>query len=185
MFWTYTVLLSQTVLYAEERSPHSIQIQLRLDGTSHNRGFGSQFVYRWKPKSQLGIDFIGGVGYLRQSPNWLSDMASIYLSIGPSWHKNISHNFSIYSGIRFLHLHHATLESWRNTPFANLTGDSAGGVLHRSGFGMAIGCSQKEVVKTWGANFSWENEVSMHMVPSSTAYFFFASFATGLRWVLP
>ena len=178
----FFILLYSSVHAAEFRT-HSLLGGIRLDSTDSAVGGGAQLQYRWHHSPSLSVDASGGIGYLNQAKtSWEEDHSSLLLTIGPSWHVHRSQQIDVYLGLRFLHLHHATLNSWLQTPVANMIGDSAGGVLHRSGLGTTLGLNRVLLTLPTRHIIMWENEISLQWIPSSAEYHVLGEFSTGLRW---
>lgn len=68
---------------------------------------------------------------------------------------------------RFTHIHHATFGSWGDTPFANLAGDSNGGVSHRSGAELAVGVNGPQLGQLGDLRFLWSADAIANYLPSS------------------
>lgn len=183
---TFLFLFTLFVYGAEFRT-HSLVANIRFDSTIQSLGGGAQIQYRWHHSSLFAIDATGGVGYLSHLKDqpWNSAQASIFLCIGPSWHVSYSTTTNIYAGAHVLHLHHASVQSWMSTPLANMIGDSAGGVLHRSGFGAKVGFDKILIELPSGNLLSWENEITLQYIPSSSEYNIFGSIMTGIRLGFP
>ena len=84
------------------------------------------------------------------------------------------------AALRFTHVHHAPLESWGDTPFSNVAGDSSGGVRHRSGAEAAVGLVAPSITDLWGQALRWELELSGGVLPSSSHFAWTTALVVGL-----
>ncbi len=81
---------------------------------------------------------------------------------------------------RLTHIHHATFGSWGDTPFANLAGDSNGGVSHRSGAELAVGVNGPQFGQWGDLSFLWSADAIANYLPSSEAMRFGVGAVLGL-----
>jgi hypothetical protein len=89
----------------------------------------------------LALELMGSAGYVRgdgASPDdgWLR------LALGARVEdSHASRGFRPYGSIRFVHIHYATAETWKDHPADSFLGSSAAGLQHRSGMAAAGGVS--------------------------------------------
>ncbi|MCA9539807.1 MAG: hypothetical protein KC620_13010, partial [Myxococcales bacterium] len=133
------VLLTPGRGEAETQGPWSLGLALRPERVAEATGMGGQVHFRYRPLAALTIDGLTR-SLVAFGDGDTDDHLAISLGAGAAWTPVADLDaWAPRLGARFTHVHHATLASWEDTPFANLAGDSSGGVRHRSGVEAAVG----------------------------------------------
>jgi len=153
---------------ARLRGPWTLAYGLRPELSAQGGGLGTQAAYRYRFAYGLAFDAVGRGGISRARVDAGADQFYLALGAGLGWESAAGlTDWSPRAALRFTHVHHATLESWKGTPGANLAGDSDGGVLHRSGAELALGLVAPELTDLWGQSLRWELELTGGILPSS------------------
>jgi hypothetical protein len=85
------------------------------------------------------LELMGSAGYVRGDGSSPDDM---WLRLGLGARIEDTHRaFRPYGSLRFVHIHYATAETWKDYPVDSLLGSSSAGLQHRSGMALAFGVS--------------------------------------------
>jgi hypothetical protein len=87
----------------------------------------------------VSLELMGSGGYVRGDGSSPDDM---WLRLGLGARIEDTHRaFRPYGSLRFVHIHYATAETWKDYPADSLLGSSSAGLQHRSGMALAFGVS--------------------------------------------
>jgi hypothetical protein len=87
----------------------------------------------------LAVELMGSAGYVRGDGSSPDDMW-MRLALGARV-EDSRRAFRPYGALRFVHIHYATAETWKDHPADSFLGSSAAGLQHRSGMAGALGLS--------------------------------------------
>ncbi|MFN3201074.1 MAG: hypothetical protein ACE366_21920 [Bradymonadia bacterium] len=164
----FAALLLLPVTAVAERSPWSFSAGPRLEAAAEHGLGGSQAGARWRFSESFALDLVGRQGYLSSYEEGLGDHAYVALLAGITWQgADAGDGWTPNVSARLAHIHHATAESWAETPGANIAGDSNGGVEHRSGAELAVGLLGPRLYSGEGWHLRWSVELSGTTLPSS------------------
>jgi hypothetical protein len=148
---------------------------------------------RWRLLDHLDVAVAGRAGLLRVAlddrfgpgtagaSHAEADQFVLALGVGPMWSSGARvDGWELYGGVLLAHVHHARLPSWQRTPLANLAGDSAGSVRHRSGIEALFGFSPAPLTRLGDYALLAGAELGAGVLPSSQEL----SWSAGLRLTL-
>lgn len=159
----------------------STGVGLRPALSAGGTGVGFQTMYRYRFTPNVALDTLG-----RSNLSWANaagDADQFYLALGAgvAWQQAESvYQWAWRTSARFTHVHHASTDSWLDTPGANVAGDSSGGVAHRSGAEWAVGVIAPKMTDLWGQHLRWEIEAQVNTLPSSDHFVWAAGLTIGL-----
>ena len=157
-------------LWAQACSTEHLHVRSDVGGmahTAHGSAFG-QIAARYDITDHVFVDAAGRTGAaLRTFPDqdqlYVALLSGVGLSTGhwlDAWKLHVS--------ARFAHIHHASVESWGETPGANIGGTSSGGVEHRSGAEFGLGTQGPALyVADGGFTVGWNAELLAQWLPAS------------------
>ncbi|MEZ4471201.1 MAG: hypothetical protein R3F60_10450 [bacterium] len=171
---------AQAALAAPTRGPWTVGLALRPELAAEGAGLGTQASFRYRFTPTFSLDSVG-----RSTLSWgrAGGEDELYAALGVGVGFELGDDLEAWSpraALRLTHIHHATLESWGDTPYANAAGDSSGGVRHRSGFEGAVGLVAPTLTPLWGQALRWELELSAGLLPSSEHFAWMTALVIGL-----
>ncbi len=129
-----------TPALAAPRGDWALGAALGAEGSAAVAGARTQASGRWRFADAWSVDLAGRSASLGAQDPAVDDQIYLALLAGVAWTPlTDADDGAPRVALRFAHVHHAPTESWEATPFANLAGDSSGGVVHRSGAELAVG----------------------------------------------
>ncbi len=150
----------------------------------------SRFRYRIHPLLDLAVQ--GRAGMLRADSDAKDrdtlDQPTLSLAAGAVVHTRPARDTWEFAGSLLLaHVHHATLASWKRTPAANLAGDSAGSVRHRSGLEVFAAATAPAIAQLGDYGLLLGADACFTWLPTSPALQTSAGvrITLGLRWQPP
>jgi hypothetical protein len=169
----FSVLIVATTLQLHPLSAQATESKLRLWGAAgahiHSGGSGptTQLTLRYQLLEYLVMDATGRSGTVLinrdgQDPYFAALLIGAGVSTG-----RLLHNWELRLTPRFMHVHHAPGQSWLDTPGANLSGDSSGSVVHRSGAELAMGVTFPATGAIGPYRLLWSAELNAGLLPSS------------------
>ena len=165
----------------QHRGQWSTGLGLRTELAAGGIGPGFQTMFRYRFARHFAFDALG-----RSTLSWASapsDPNQFYLALGAgvAWIQGLTAvEWDWRTSLRFTHIHHATTDSWLDTPGSNAAGDASGGVQHRSGAEWAVGVVAPKLTKLWGHNLRWEIEAQLSTLPSSDHFVWATGLTLGL-----
>ncbi|MCB9546993.1 MAG: hypothetical protein H6706_14225 [Myxococcales bacterium] len=162
------------------RGRWSVGLALRPELAAGGAGVGTQTSFRFRFTPAWSFDMVGRSLY---STGFEGEDDELYLALGAGVGFEGGAALDAWSpraALRFTHVHHAPLESWGDTPFSNVAGDSSGGVRHRSGAEAAVGLVAPSITDLWGQALRWELELSGGVLPSSSHFAWTTALVVGL-----
>lgn len=164
-----------------ERGSWSAGLGIRPEHASGGTGFGFQSAFRYRFTPTIALDTVGRSVWSPARDAGDDDQFYLALAAGLAWvEADAPSRWATRVSGRLTHVHHATVDSWRDTPGSNLAGDSDGGVEHRSGFELAVGAIAPGFTGLWGQNLRWEIELQAGYLPSSEPFKWTAGLTLGL-----
>lgn len=184
--WIYLTVMCSTLILAPSfasGAPSNWRLSggVRAEAAAEGGLGGGQLGARWRFAESWGLDLVGRTGYLSAyNAEDGDDHAYLGLLAGVSWLMAEGDHWSPALGLRFAHIHHAPLGSWRHTPGANLAGDSNGGVRHRSGAELALSVAGPTLYQSPGWRVRWHLEATGGALPASEMMAWMAGLTIGL-----
>ncbi len=163
------LICSSWACATSEPAKTSLRAFVEAGAQVHSQGAGptTQLSLRYRPTAHLYVDVVGRSGAIIEARD-RSDQFYVAMLVGPGlssgedfdgWEWRLSPRLS--------HVHHASWASWGHTPGHNIGGDSAGGVVHRSGFELSAGLSGPQFGEVLGQRILWNVELIGNALPSS------------------
>jgi hypothetical protein len=164
-----------------KRGKWSAGLGIRPELAAGGSGLGFQSMFRYRFAPNWSLDTAGRSVHSVAQDAGDPDQFYLALIIGLGWLEDVPPTeWTLRTSARFTHVHHATVDSWKDTPFANLAGDSDGGVEHRSGAELAVGAVAPMLTDLWGEGLRWEIELQGGVLPSSSHFEWTAGLTVGL-----
>lgn len=163
------------------RDTWAIGFALRPEIAPGGRGIGTHLTLRYRLLDWLDLD-LAGRGLLATAWDDTDDDELYVALVAGLAYAPIADvdRYAPRAGLRFIHVHHATTQSWSDTPIANIAGDSDGGVRHRSGLEVALGLQGPRLFDLWDSAGRLDFELSGSMLPSSDYFQYTVALAIGL-----
>ena len=152
---------------AEEYTTLRFHVETGAQGYSGGVASVGQLTARYRFTPRLYLDIVGKSGQLFARSSYDNQL---YLALGAG--AGIStgeapNGWEFRFSPRVTHVHHASTDSWRETPLSNLAGDSDGGVQHRSGVELAAGVTGPQFGSFRSRRFLWSADLLVDFLPSS------------------
>jgi hypothetical protein len=182
--------LQSDALHAAVREPTRagwFAFQLFAAGSEHALGAGPNFginlrVHAWRhiyvdAGASAGFVFAAGPGDHVAGPHHhLGD--AFYFKLWAGVTGSTGANLEGWEGLAFFratHVHLASLEAWKATPFENFVADSHGSVLHQAGFEAGLGVIGPQIMRL-GRHFDLilEADALFEMLPTSDVMYWTA-----------
>lgn len=163
------------------RDTWAIGFSLRPEFAPGGRGIGTHLALRYRLLDWLDLD-LAGRGLLATAWDDTDDDELYVALVAGLAYAPLADvdRYAPRAALRFIHVHHATTQSWRDTPIANIAGDSDGGVRHRSGLEVALGLQGPRLFDLWDSAGRLDFELSGSMLPSSDFFRYTVALAIGL-----
>ena len=153
----------------KEQSTTTLSFHPGLGVIAYSGGIAStsRLTARLRLRDHFFVDIVGKSGQLFAEDN-LPNHLYLALGVGPGLSTGPGlDRWEVRLSPRFTHVHHASTDSWRATPFKNLTGDSGGGVEHRSGIELALGVTSPAKGSLRNVQMIWSADLLLNHLPSS------------------
>jgi hypothetical protein len=165
VYWTAEAAAS--TLTGSESQPFSFTLGLRAERHALGTGLGGQAAFDYSFFPNFGVDIQGRAGGLwadkgQENSLYLALAVGIFYLSGRDL---LRWNWRV--GLRVNHVHIASLDSWGKTPWENLSGDSNGGVRHRTGAELAIQLDAPAWIRLGHSAVRWGFQLNASLLPSS------------------
>ena len=133
--------------------------------TPQTQGAVGDFAVRWRIGQTFGLAANGRAGYLAANDAYPRE-GLLALLIGPMAQWEIG-RWQLHTALQLLHVHNTALADWAMNPLANMAGDSAGSVAHRTGGEASVGVTWPELMHWAKWRLVVETDVAASILPSS------------------
>jgi hypothetical protein len=165
---------------SEDPEPFRLYADVGVQGFSGGIGSVSQLTGRYRFARHWYMDIVGRSGTVFAG-SASADQFYFAMGVGPGFSTGEElDGWEFRASPRVTHVHHASFDSWGETPWSNLAGDSNGGVRHRSGAELAVGVSGPQFGRIGDLRFLWSADVMAGVLPSSEEMKFGAGALLGL-----
>jgi hypothetical protein len=133
--------------------------------TPQTTGTVGDFAVRWRIGRTFGLAANGRAGYLAASL-WYPHEGVLALLVGPMAEWDVG-RWQLHTAIQLAHVHNTALEDWATHTLANIAGDSAGSVAHRTGAEVSVGVTWPELLRGDKWRLVLETDATASVLPSS------------------
>lgn len=165
---------------AEVRGGWAVDPSVRGQVVAGASGPAGQLAVRYHVLDDFAVEALGRSGYAFADAD---DVLFVGLLAGFAYAPAAdAADWAPRVGARLAHIHHATVESWGDQPFANLAGDSSSTVQHRSGLEIAVGASAPRWLPVGAWATGLDLELTGGWLPSSDVMEWNVSLGVGLSF---
>ena len=146
--------------------------------TAQTSGAVGDFAVRWRIGQTLGLAANGRAGYLSAS-TWYPHEGLLAILIGPMAEWDLG-RWQLHTALQLSHVHNTALEDWASHTLANVAGDSAGSVAHRTGAEASVGVTWPELLRGEKWRLVLETDATVSVLPSSELLAWMAGIRIGV-----